>query len=91
MGCAEILVHTQDISQGLDRAYRPPDALCQRVVARLFPWAPVDVDAWSALRWATGRVALSGHGHLAANWAWHASPIVEWDGKIKTQDAYRAR
>jgi hypothetical protein len=44
MGCDEILVHTGDIAEGLGIAVAPPADLCQRVVARLFPWAPTDVD-----------------------------------------------
>ncbi len=45
MGCAEILVHTGDIARGLGLPYRPPDELCSRVRARLFPWAPADIDS----------------------------------------------
>lgn len=88
MGCAEILVHTDDISRGLGITYQPPEALCQRVVGRLFPWAPTDADPWSALRWATGRQPLPGHDDTPANWAWHASPVEEWDGTVKTWDSY---
>ena len=88
MGCVEIVVHTDDISRGLGATYRPPAALCQRVVARLFPWAPTDIDSWTALQWATGRLELPGYGHTPANWAWHASPLAEWDGSIKTRDSY---
>jgi len=88
IACVETLLHTDDISRGLGRAWQPPDALCQRILARLFPWAPNDVDPWSALRWATGRQALSGYGDTPANWAWHASPLAEWDGTVKTRDSY---
>jgi hypothetical protein len=30
----------------------------ERVLARLFPWAPAAGDAWQALRWANGRAPL---------------------------------
>src|ERR671912_436359 len=58
MGCEEILVHTDDIARGLGLPFRPPDDLSTRVLARLFPWAPVGVYPWDSLRWAAGRAAL---------------------------------
>jgi hypothetical protein len=48
MACAETLVHVADISPGLGLTWAPSRALCQRVLARLFPWAPTEVDPWSA-------------------------------------------
>jgi SAM-dependent methyltransferase len=83
MGCTEILIHTYDITQGLQRAFTPPDELCGRVVRRIFPWAPTDVDGWSALRWACGRIALPGHPRLGPDWGWQCAPLEEWDGTIK--------
>jgi uncharacterized protein (TIGR03083 family) len=80
MGCDEILMHAEDIARGLGVALQPPEALCQRVLARLFPWAPTDVDPWSALRWASGRMALDGHPRLGPDWNWHCAPLAEWDG-----------
>jgi hypothetical protein len=91
MGCAETLLHTDDIVRSVGQVFQPPDSLCRRVVARLFPWAPTDVDPWSALRWATGRQGLPGYGDTSTNWAWHASPVAEWDGTIKTEDSYIVR
>ena len=88
MACTEILVHTSDISRGQETDYQPPEAVCRRVTARLFPWAPADVAPWAALQWATGRLDLPGHGQTPANWAWHASPLAEWDGTVKTRDSY---
>jgi hypothetical protein len=80
MGCDEILVHAADIGGGLDVAVDPPADLCARVLERLFPWAPRDIDPWMALRWANGRVALPGHERLDADWSWHCAPLSEWDG-----------
>ena len=63
-GCAELLQHSYDIANGLGEAFRPPDDLAGRIVARLFPWAPdaeAHPDRWEALLWACGRVALPGH------------------------------
>lgn len=83
MGCTEILIHTYDIAQGLRRAFTPPEELCGRVARRLFPWAPTDVDGWSALRWGCGRTALPGHPRLGPSWGWQCAPLEEWDGTQK--------
>jgi len=58
MGMVELLVHTEDLSRGLGFPWNPPDDLCERVLAHLFPGAAVDHEPWPTLLWATGRVAL---------------------------------
>lgn len=83
MGCAEILIHTADIAQGLDLPFRPPEDLSKRVLTRLFPWAPATGDPWPALLWACGRVALPDRPRLDADWYWWCAPLDEWDGKPK--------
>jgi hypothetical protein len=82
MGCAEILIHTDDIAQGLALPYRPPHDLSARILARLFPWAPTDVGPWDSLRWAAGRAALPDRERLGPDWYWHCPPLSEWDGTI---------
>jgi hypothetical protein len=82
MGCTEILIHTDDIAQGLARPFRPPDDLTARVLTRLFPWAPSDGDPWLRLRWATGRAGLPERERLGPDWYWHCAPLEEWDGTI---------
>jgi len=82
MGCEEILVHSSDIAQGFGLTFRPPTDLVGRVCARLFPWAPTDVDPWDALRWAAGRTALPAYPRLGSDWGWHCAPLAEWDGTI---------
>jgi hypothetical protein len=57
MGAAEGLVHTWDLTSALDRPWRPPAALCDLVLARLFPDAPQG-DPSDVLLWCTGRTAL---------------------------------
>lgn len=83
MACSEILTHTDDIARGLGLALILPDDLCERIMARVFPWAP-DVrecsDRWEALRWCCGRTALPGRDQLDERWWWHATLIAEWDG-----------
>jgi hypothetical protein len=87
MACEEILVHTDDIAQGLSLAWRPPDDLVARVRSRIFPWAPADIDPWDALRWASGRAALPGRDRLGPDWYWHCAPLIEWDGTIRKRTA----
>ncbi len=83
MGCDEMLIHTDDVARGFGLAVHPPEDLCRRVVARLFPWAPAAEDAWPVLRWANGRTALAGQARLGPDWAWQCAPLAEWDGTIK--------
>jgi hypothetical protein len=79
MGANEVLIHTDDIARGFDVQFSPPAPLCRRIVDRLFPRAPADVDAWSSLRWANDRIALPGHGRLGPEWPWHSAPLIEGD------------
>jgi hypothetical protein len=80
MACDEILIHTDDITTGLGATFTPPAELCERVVTRLFPWAPEVADPWDRLRWANGRIALKDHPRLGPDWEWHCAPLDEWDG-----------
>lgn len=82
MGCDELLVHTGDISRGLGISFDPPRDLCDRVVRRLFPWAPVEGDPWELLQWANGRLDLPGRVRLGPDWTWHCAPLNEWNGQI---------
>lgn len=83
MGCDEILVHCLDAANGLGVSFEAPGDLAERVLQRLFPWAPHDVAAWAALLWANGRTDLPDHRRrLDADWEWHCAPLREWDGSI---------
>lgn len=73
MGVVETLVHTHDLAQGLGLGFTPPDALCARVLARLFPDAPGGTDPWATLLWATGRGELPGRERLTG-WRWYGAP-----------------
>ena len=83
MAVEEILVHSHDIAGG---AVRPPPELCERLLARLFPWAPTDEDPWRTVLWASGRLTLDDHGKLGPDWYWHCAPIDEWDGTINRRE-----
>ena len=68
LACMEALVHCHDIVSGLGLPFEPSRAVCARVLARSFPAAVEGGDdPWTALLWATGRVARPGH-----------EPVSEW-------------
>lgn len=71
MGIAEVLVHTHDITRGLDLRWAPPPELSAAVLARLFPHAPSG-DPSTVLLWCTGRTALPDRPRLA-EWRWDSS------------------
>ncbi|MDQ3695121.1 MAG: hypothetical protein M3464_16050 [Chloroflexota bacterium] len=87
LGCEEILIHTDDIARGLGCPCAPPPDLVDRVLWRLFPWAPAGHEPWQTLKWVCGRVALPGRERLDPNWYWHSAPLSEWDGKVKRRAA----
>ncbi|MEE6258592.1 maleylpyruvate isomerase N-terminal domain-containing protein [Plantactinospora sonchi] len=79
MGCVEVLVHGQDIAEGLGVELDAPREVCARVLARLFPDTPaelLDLDPWTVLRWAAGRLDLVGQPRRE-KWRWHGAPIGE--------------
>lgn len=73
MGVVEVLVHVQDVADGLGLPWTPPADLCDRVLVRLFPGAPTDTDRWPTLLWATGRGELAERAALAS-WRWDGTP-----------------
>ncbi|MFE9727742.1 VOC family protein [Streptomyces sp. NPDC005794] len=74
MGIVETLVHTYDVAAGLSLSWAPPQDLCDRVLARLFPDAPDDADRWTVLLWSTGRAELPGRDRVTS-WKWHGAPL----------------
>lgn len=85
MAADELLIHSNDILRSFGARFHPPRDMPARVLARIFPWAPTDVDPWIALRWANGREELPPpYGRLGPDWIWHCAPLEEWDGTIPT-------
>lgn len=85
LGCLELLVHGHDAATGLGLPYRPRNELCERLLARLFPW--VDLNrrpAWPALLRATGRDVDAGAGG-DDTWVAQLAPLDEWDGSVPVQ------
>lgn len=74
MGVVETLVHLHDVATGLSLSWTPPQDLCDRVLARLFPEAPGDDDRWAVLLWSTGRAGLPGRAPVTS-WRWHGAPL----------------
>jgi hypothetical protein len=79
MACDEMLVHTHDAATGIGVSFIADDSLCEKVLRRLFPWAPSETDAWDTLLWANGRMPLGNRARLD-RWRWHCAPLDEWDG-----------
>lgn len=76
MGCAELLLHGEDVARGNGAALDPPRDVCARVLARLFPHvvgSVTAVDPWDGLRWATHRLELPGLPPQVG-WQWRAAP-----------------
>lgn len=87
MGCDEILVHGWDAVRGFGADFTPPAELAERVLRRLFPWAPTNESPWLALLWANGRADLPSRVRTGPDWSWHCAPLDEWDGTVPRQDA----
>jgi uncharacterized protein (TIGR03083 family) len=71
MGVVEVLVHTFDIANGLGLDWRPPAALCEPVLQRLFPQAP-NGDPVDVLLYCCGREPLEELPRLS-EWTWDSS------------------
>ncbi|MDG4810060.1 maleylpyruvate isomerase N-terminal domain-containing protein [Micromonospora sp. WMMD1120] len=71
MGMAETLLHTHDITLGLDLRWQPPQHLSALVLRRLFPDAPAGPAA-QVLLWMTGRGELPGRARRTS-WSWRAA------------------
>jgi hypothetical protein len=75
--CIEALIHGNDIASGLGLQLDPPIALCDAMLARMWPHLPdLQADSWTALQWATGRIELPGRPHVD-DWKWRATPLDE--------------
>ncbi len=74
MGVTEVLIHGADIAAGLSVSFTAPPGVCRRAVARLFPEADGHNDAWTLLRWATGRTALPDRPRRRS-WRWQTERV----------------
>jgi hypothetical protein len=78
LGCAELLLHTEDVAAALGLSFDPPAEVAAAVLARLFPDVPAAGDPWAALRWATGRSDLPGRPRRTS-WRYAEAPAGERD------------
>ncbi|MDJ0395003.1 hypothetical protein QMK17_16885 [Rhodococcus sp. G-MC3] len=76
MAAVELIVHGFDIFTETDVKWAPADALCGRVLRRLFPDVASSMadgartDSLSTLLWATGRTTMAGT-ELRTEWRWY--------------------
>ena len=75
LACSEVLVHGHDAARALGRRLEPRPVLVRRVLGRLFPAAPTDIDPWQTLLWATGRTSLPGHPDAGPDWTDRTAPV----------------
>jgi hypothetical protein len=78
LGCAELLLHGDDVAGAIGLAWEPPVAVSGAVLGRLFPDVPPGDDPWTALRWATGRADLPGSPRRTS-WRYAAAPAAGTD------------
>ncbi len=83
----ELLVHASDVAATHGETLQPPSDLVRRLLDRLFPWWPQEVDPWSALLWANGRSDLPNSPGLGEAWVWHSAPVAHWDGDMPLWDS----
>ncbi|WP_346622520.1 hypothetical protein [Blastococcus montanus] len=76
IGCAELLVHGDDVATALGLTWSPPVDVAAGVLARLFPDAPPAEDSLATLRWATGRADLPGRPRRTG-WRYAMTPVVD--------------
>ena len=84
-GCIEMFAHAYDVTGAWGLPFTPPDELCQRLVARAFPWVSDGGPAWEAFLSQTGRLDAPG---FPSDDTWVAAliPRAEWDGEIPKRD-----
>ncbi|MFY7567910.1 GNAT family N-acetyltransferase [Streptomyces sp. WI04-05B] len=76
MGIAEVLLHADDMAEGLGLPYEPPAHLAEFVLTRIFPHVRPGPDHWQTLLWATGRANLPGRAQLT-EWRWTNNLVLD--------------
>lgn len=85
MGCIELLVHGGDVAAGLGLPFEPPPDVCAWILARMFAdrhaeresLSSADIDPWTTIQWATGRISLPELPDVGSNWRWHSAPLAD--------------
>lgn len=88
MICDEVLVHSWDIAQGVGGEFVMPEALCQAVLERLFPWAGSDGKPSQRLLMVNGRRSLGDRPPIP-DWVWHCGDPSAWDGIVPSDKTLR--
>jgi uncharacterized protein (TIGR03083 family) len=86
MAVTELLVHGSDAARALGVDLTLPADVCERTVARVFPWVDRTCGDPAALLLAvTGRLDVPGVLH-DPGWWWQSAPLREWDGRPRHRD-----
>ncbi len=91
IGCTEVLLHCWDAVQGTDLEFEGDSEISDRILRRIFPWAPTETPRWQTLLFVTGRADLEGHESPGEQWMWHSNLLDEWDGAEPRSDMWVKR
>ncbi|MGH3671966.1 MAG: hypothetical protein ACRDSH_15250 [Pseudonocardiaceae bacterium] len=87
MAVTELLVHGSDVAHAVEVELPLPRKLCERTLARVFPWVPLQLGPPEVLLLAvTGRTSVPGLA-TEPDWWWQSAPLSEWDGHPRKRTA----
>lgn len=82
MAGSELTMHVHDVVLDPGVKFRPQDDVVDRLLKRLYPWAPAETPRWQTLLWVTGRAELPGHEMAGSDWRMFSAPLDEWNGEV---------
>ncbi len=82
LDCFHMLEHAHDVALGLGLHFDAPAEICEAVLARHYPWVPIDAAPWSTLLWVAGRTVIPGKDPFDQSVGPVLGPLAEWDGSI---------
>ena len=82
LDCFHMLEHAHDVALGLELYFDAPSEICEAVLARHYPWLPIDAAPWSTLLWVAGRTVIPGQDPFDQFIGPVLAPLAEWDGSI---------
>jgi len=87
MAVTELLVHGHDVSRAFEVDLSVPGQICERTLARVFPWVSLDLGPPEFLLLVvTGRATVHGIPD-DSEWWWQSAPLAEWDGQPRRRTA----
>ncbi|MDQ3760287.1 MAG: hypothetical protein M3460_00865 [Actinomycetota bacterium] len=76
----ELLVHGCDVARALEVELALPGQICERTLARVFPWVSLNVGPPELLLLAVTERATVHGLPSGPDWWWQSAPLPEWDG-----------